>query len=398
MLYPVILALIWPVLLLARLARGESGRDLAERLGRARGMGPVLWLHGASNGELTSARWLIARLRLQRPDLPILVTCNTLTARDMVRGWLMAGVSATLAPLDAGFAVSAFLRRWRPVALISLEAEVWPTRLAACKRAQVPVLMLGARMSARSAARWRRFGGLASASLAGIAYASAQDAGSRRHLCDLGLPAVVCGPEFDLKAHAVAILPLPVTMARADRANWLLAASTHDGEDEVIVDAFLASGLGHLILAPRHPKRGDAIAALLQRRGLAFVRRSKGAGPQDARVLLADTLGEMDLWYARAGICVIGGTLSDKGGHTPWEPARHGCALVHGPSIWNFAAPFAALDGAGAALPVTAASLAAALAGLTGPVQDRMARAANAVLASSGDEKRLLQDILGHLR
>ena len=398
MLYPVLFALLWPVLVLARLARGESLRDLAERLGRARGKGPVLWLHGASIGEVTSARWLVERLRVLRPDLPIVVTTNTLTARDMVRGWLMAGVSSVLAPLDTGFAVRGFLRRWQPVALISLEAELWPNRFAACHAAKVPILLLGARMSARSAAMWRRFGGLARAALAGIAHASAQDAASRRRLCDLGLPEDVCGPEFDLKAHAVALMPVPLAMSRADRATWLLAASTHDGEDEVVIDAFLATRFTHLILAPRHPARGDAIAGLLQRRGLAFARRSQGAGPQEARVLLADTLGEMDLWYARSGICVIGGTLADKGGHTPWEPARHGCALVHGPSTWNFAAGFAALDAAGGSLLVTGNSLAAVLAGLTGPVQDRMAMAANGVLGASGDEKQLIHDILAHLR
>ena len=357
MIYRTILALVWPFVMLARLLHGEGWADLSERLGRSAGTGPVLWLHGASNGEVASARWLIERLRAARPDVPVLVTCNTLTARAMVRGWQMPGVAAVLAPVDTGFAVAGFLRRWRPVALISLEGEMWPTRFRACAAADVPVLMLGARMSQRSFRVWRRFRGLAAASLAGVRFASAQDAGSRQRLCDLGLPQAACGPEFDLKAQAVANLPPPQTLARADRANWLLAASTHDGEDEAVLDAFVASGLAHLILAPRHPSRGDAIAALLQRRGLAFQRRSQGGVPGGATVLLADTMGEMDLWYARCGICLIGGTFADKGGHTPWEPARHGCALLHGPSTWNFAAPFAALDAAGAALPVTPADL-----------------------------------------
>ena len=258
--------------------------------------------------------------------------------------------------------------------------------------------MLGARMSERSFGVWRRFGGLAAASLGRVAHASAQDAGSRRRLVALGLPEAVCGPDFDLKAHAVASLPVPDALPRSQRAGWLLAASTHEGEDEAVVAGFVASGLGHLILAPRHPRRGDALAALLQRRGLSFARRSTGGTPEEAQVLLADTMGEMDLWYARCGICLIGGTLVDKGGHTPWEPARHGCALLHGPSTWNFAAPFAALDAAEAALPVTAGTLAATLAGLTGEVQDRMATSARAILRASGDEKLLFQAILTHSR
>ena len=398
MLYRLIIALVWPFMVLARLARGESWRDVAERLGGASAAGPVLWLHGASNGEVASARWLIARLRQARPGVPVLVTCNTVTARAMVRGWQMPGVTAALAPLDAGFAVARFLRHARPMALISLEGEVWPNRFAACGAADVPIVMLGARMSERSYRGWRRFGGLAAVALAGVRYASAQDAASRQRLCDLGLPATALGPEFDLKARAVADLPLPEVLPRAERAGWLLAASTHAGEDAVILDGFVASGLAHLILAPRHPKRGAAIAALLARRGIPFQRRSAGGKPGGARVLLADTMGEMEAWYARCGICVIGGSLVDRGGHTPWEPARHGCALLHGPSVRNFAGPFAALDAAGAAIAVTGPSLGAALAGLDAATQDRMAGAAAAVLQATGDAERLFHAILTHSR
>ncbi len=151
MLYRLIIALVWPFVVLRHLGRGERWGDLAERLGfwpNSAGLaGPVLWLHGTSNGEVTSARWLVQRLRQMRPGVPVLVTCNTLTARAMVRLWQMPGVSAALAPLDAGFAVAGFLRRRRPVALISLEGEMWPRRFAACAAQDVPVVMLGARMS-----------------------------------------------------------------------------------------------------------------------------------------------------------------------------------------------------------------------------------------------------------
>lgn len=418
MLYRLIIALIWPVLLLARLLRGEGLRDVAERLGRApgagAGAGPVLWLHGASNGEVASARWLIEGLLAARPGLAVLVSCNTATARAMVRGWHLPAVTAVLAPIDAGFAVAAFLRRWQPAALISLEGEVWPNRFAACAATGVPILMLGARMSERSHRVWRRFGGLAAQALAGVRHASAQDAASRRRLLDLGLPVAALGPDLDLKAEAAARLALPQRLPRAERAGWLLAASTHEGEEAAVLDAFAASGFKHLILAPRHPRRGAAIAALLARRGLSFDRRSTGADPGaytgadpgaepgaepgQAPVFLADTMGEMEAWYARCGACLIGGTLVDMGGHTPWDPARHGCALLHGPSVWNFAAPFAALDAAEAALSVTARSLGAALAGLDGATQDRMAAAATAVLPPPGDAEGLFQAVLLHSR
>ena len=147
-----------------------------------------------------------------------------------------------------------------------------------------------------------------------------------------------------------------------------------------------------LILAPRHPDRGDAIAALIAARGLSFVRRSAGADDAPTGgVLLADTLGEMARWYTRAGICIIGGSLQDHGGHTPWEPAAHGCALIHGPHVGNFVEAFDALDVHGAARP--AGDLTATLSRLTDtPDEARaMGRAARAVLVDrAGDPAALI--------
>jgi 3-deoxy-D-manno-octulosonic-acid transferase len=393
-LYRVIMAVLLPVLLGQALWRGEGLRDLAERLGFLRpSAGPSLWVHGASNGELTSARWIIADLVAQQPGLQVLVTSNTRTARRMVLDWQMPGVTAALAPLDSAGAAGRVLRRWSPRGLISLEGEVWPARFVAAGALGVPVLMLGARMSARSARMWGRVPGLAARALRSVAHASAQDAGSQANLTALGLPQAALGPVMDLKAQAVARMPMPDALPRSDRAGWLLAASTHEGEEEVVLDAFAASGLTHLILAPRHPRRAPAIAALLMARGIAFAQRSTGAEPGGAAVFLADTLGEMDLWYARCGICLIGGTLADKGGHTPWEPARHGAALLHGPSLHNFARPFADLDAAGAALPVTAATLAQTLRRLDGATQDRMALVAVQFLQALGDGTALIATI-----
>jgi 3-deoxy-D-manno-octulosonic-acid transferase len=186
----------------------------------------------------------------------------------------------------------------------------------------------------------------------------------------------------------------PPRRPRAERAGTLLAASTHEGEEEIVLDGFAASGLQALILAPRHAVRGDAVAGLLTARGLEFARRSAGAEPGDTPIFLADTMGEMDLWYASAGICVVGGTFTDRGGHTPWEPAAHGCALVHGPDVANFAAPFAALDAAGGAVAVTALGLGAALAGLDGAAQERMAAAADRTLAGAQGGTALAHAVL----
>jgi 3-deoxy-D-manno-octulosonic-acid transferase len=393
--YRLIMALALPFLLLWQLREPKGA--FSERLGLTRppAPGPRIWLHGASNGELTSARWLIAKLIAARPGLQWLVTCNTATARAMVRGWDLPGVTAAFAPLDAACATQRLLNRWQPRILISLEGELWPARLAACHAAKTPVILLGARMSARSFRRWTLIRPLAATALGQVAHASAQDPASRQHLIRLGLPATAFGPDFDLKAQAAASLPPPAILPRADRAAWLLAASTHDGEEEAVIDAFLATpNFTHLILAPRHPSRAAAVAALIARRHQPFTRRSAGALPGASAIFLADTMGEMDLWYARCGACIIGGTFAPKGGHSPWEPVRHACAILHGPRIENFAAPFARLDAAGAALPATAPTLAAALAGLDADAQDRLVRSATACFQANGDPDALVAQLL----
>ncbi|MEO6300424.1 MAG: glycosyltransferase N-terminal domain-containing protein [Paracoccaceae bacterium] len=392
--YRLFMAFALPFLLLWQL-RGPKG-TLPERLGLTYPAkpGPSLWLHGASNGEITSARWLLECLITARPDLQILVTCNTPTARAMVRGWNLPGVTAAFAPIDSAFATHRVLNRWHPHALISLEGELWPSRLAACHAHNTPVILLGARMSARSFRRWNLIRPLAAKALGTVALASAQDPASREYLSQLGLPKTAFGPDFDLKAQAAALLPPAQFQLRETRAHWLLAASTHDGEDAAILDAFKnAPNFTHLIIAPRHPARATAIAALVTARNLPFTRRSTGAMPSTG-VFLADTMGEMDLWYARAGACIIGGTFANKGGHSPWEPVRFGCAILHGPSTTNFASPFATLDAADAALPVTAQTLATALQTLDALQQNRLSDAANGCFRAKMNTDALVKQLL----
>lgn len=394
-LYRLLMALALPVVLLALLRRGP----VAERLGfgAAPAPGPALWLHGASNGELASAHWVLRDLLAAEPGLQVLVTVNTATAREMVAGWGLPGVVAALAPLDTGGAAERVLRRWHPRAHVIIENELWPARIAAAHARAVPVLVIGARLSERSARRWGKLGGFMAQTLARIAWVSAQDQGSLDRLLALGLPAAAVGPVLALKAFGPALALPPPFPPPALRARCLLAASTHDGEEAVVLDAFIAARgrFDHLILAPRHPRRAEEIAALIAARGLAFAQRSKGQvpGPQTP-VHLADTMGEMDHWYAMAGVCVIGGTFADRGGHTPWEPARHGAAILHGPSVANFAAPFAALDAAGGALAVTEAGLAAGLLQMDATLQTAMAAIAREALSPEGDSAGLVAAIL----
>jgi 3-deoxy-D-manno-octulosonic-acid transferase len=407
LIYRSLMALALPVLLTLLLLRRWRGVEppgaLAERLGWVSrpGPGPAIWLHGASNGELTSARWVVEALQAALPGLQVLVTCNTASARAMVQGWSLAGVPAALAPLDTAGAAARVLARWQPRLLVVVEGEFWPARLAAARDAGVPVAWIGARISERAARRWRRFGGFVAGLLAGVAHASAQDAASAERLLQLGMPAAAMGPVLMLKAGAVAHVPATLPFpAPALRERTLLAASTHEGEEALVLEAFasaLAAGrLDHLILAPRHPRRAGEVVAALTASGLGFVQRSAGEvpGPGTA-VHLADTMGEMGNWYAMAGVCVIGGSFAPKGGHTPWEPAAQGAAILHGPSTENFAEPFAALDAAGGALLVAdAAALAAVLRDLSPAQMQAMAGAARAVLAEKGDTAALVAALL----
>lgn len=318
------------------------------------GTGPVIWLHGASNGELTAARSVITTLMSHMPGIRLIVTANTTTGRDLVAAWALPAVTAHLAPYDLAPVVRRFLDRTRPAALIVIENEIWPNRFTLAAARGVPIFMLSARLSARSAKRWALVPGLSRRLMGCIHWLGPQDAGSAARFQALGLSPARIGPQMILKSLAAPVatsaLPLP-------HASTLLAASTHEGEDEIVLDAFLRARTRHpdlhLILAPRHPRRRNAVEAAIRARGLAFATRSRGAEPKSGTpVYLADTLGDMAHWYAGAAMCFVGGSLVDKGGHTPFEPATYGTAILHGPHVGNSAPAYAALAAAKAAVMV----------------------------------------------
>ncbi|WP_375258894.1 3-deoxy-D-manno-octulosonic acid transferase [Citreimonas sp.] len=362
--------------------------------------GPHLWWHGASNGELASARPVLEAVLRARPDLRVVLTANTATGLALARGWALDRVTVRPAPLDLGWVTRRFIRRWDIIAHVTLESELWPHRIRACPG---PVIVLGARMTARTARGWARLPRLAAELTGRLSFVSAQDQGSADRLAALGLPHAARGPVADLKALYTPPRPdIPADLAQAfARETTWLAASTHEGEEEIVLDAHAAARAAdpalRLILAPRHARRGDAVAALAQRRCLTVARRSRNEAPRDADIYLADTMGEMPLWYALAGRVFVGGTLVARGGHTPYEPAAFGAALLHGPDVANHAAPFARLEGI--ALPVRDASkLAQGLAALAPPERQRDAGArAKAALRAETDVDGLVQEIVTRL-
>jgi len=398
LIYRLLITLLAPVLLAVGLVRWLRGREDAKgllgRIGLLRAPDrrrPTIWLHAASNGELASARPVLAAIRRLRPGHRVLITTNSLTGRRMARG---LGDHARTAPFDLRWIVARVLRGWQVDAHVLVESEFWPNRLTLCARAGIPVVAIGARMSARTARGWEKRPGLARPVLGSLALVSCQDAESDRRLAALGLPEAARAPRVDLKAlydgPSTAPPPDPALARALPRAQSWLAASTHPGEDEIVLVAHCQALATRpdlrLVIAPRHPDRADEIARAVRARDLPLARRSAGAGPLDCggAVYLADTLGEMPLWYQACGIVFIGGTLSDRGGHTPYEPAAFGCALIHGPDTRNFEAPFARLAEAEAAERIgDANSLARALL-LHAGAPDAAGRRARAVLAPPG--------------
>ncbi|WBU65084.1 3-deoxy-D-manno-octulosonic acid transferase [Paracoccus aerodenitrificans] len=385
----------------AALAPFASG-PLAERLvldepggaenPQATGHNGTIWLHGASVGELSSARPVIGMLSAHSR---LIVTANTTTGRGVARDW---GFPARLAPLDTPQSLRRFLDRFRPRLAVTLENEMWPNRSAALEAAGIQHFVIGARMSERSARRWARLPWLIRPMLRRIEGLSAQDIGSEERLVDLGLPAEALMPRMQLKLLGPAGTRPQERPPTRDRT--ILAASTHEGEDGPVLDAFMqarrqVAGL-RLIIAPRHTVRADDIAALMAQRGLHPARRSQGADETEP-VLLADTMGEMDRWYDAAAICITGGSLVAKGGHTPWEPAAHECAILHGPHVTNFSEDYAllhAVDGAETLSKHAGATLAKLAA--SPELAARMGQNARRLLLSrAGDVTPLVERILG---
>lgn len=343
-------------LLLWRMRRGkEDPARLSERRGHAgvaRPEGALVWLHGASVGETVTLLPLVERLR--RRGLAVLVTSGTVTSARLLASRLPADVIHQYLPLDTPRYMARFLDHWRPALGLICESEIWPNLVIEARRRALPLVLVNARMSERSFARWDKAPHTARWLLSSFECCLAQSQGDGERLARLGAPRVsIAGnlkfdaPAPPADADALALLD----GLTAGRPVWI-AASTHEGEDEIVVEAHraLAAGLPGLltIIAPRHPHRGEDIAALAEGEGVSVARRGAGEEPTaDISLYVADTVGELGLFYRLAQIAYLGGSLVPVGGHNPIEPAKLGCALLHGPHVGNFSEIFAAFDAGG---------------------------------------------------
>ncbi|MBM2321313.1 MULTISPECIES: 3-deoxy-D-manno-octulosonic acid transferase [Marivita] len=358
--------------------------------------GDRIWLHAASNGELASVRPVIDALLAQGRRL--LITVNTDSALEMAAGWELEGADICLAPIDLPGPTRRVLRNWQITAHVTLESDLWPIRIL---NTPGPVLVLGGRLTARSAKGWARLHMLVRRMLARVTYLSAQDSASAERFAQAGLLQAAQGPVFDLKALYKPPQSRPDAALEQcfDRAETWLAASTHDGEEDIILAAHTKALKTRpalkLIIAPRHPNRANEISRLIESYGLTYARRSSDDNPVPSQVYLADTLGEMHLWYALAGTTFVAGSLTDRGGHTPYEPAAFGSAILHGPDTSNFLAAYERLTGANAArCTLDADALCDALLTLdTAEKQAKLGQAAQKVLHQDTDLKGLLRDI-----
>ena len=357
--------------------RATRGKEIPARLperegfGAARPAGPLFWLHAASVGETQSALPVLAAMAARAPALHFLVTTGTVASAELLAQRLPPDLAARVAhrflPLDVPAWVARFLDAWRPDAGAFVESELWPNLLAAAHARALPLALLNGRVSPRSFARRRWLPGLTRAGLGAFRLVLARSAADQARLVALGAPEALCWG--DLKAAAPPLPADPAALARL-RASIgarpvFLAASTHPGEETLVLAAHrdLAATFPDLltVLVPRHPPRGPALEDEARAAGLSVARRQAGGAPgPGVAVYVADTIGELGLFYRLAGAALVGGSLVPHGGQNPLEAARLGCPILLGPHAWNFEEPVARLREAGGLLPLAAESAALA--------------------------------------
>lgn len=369
-----------------RRARGKEDRArFSERLGvagRARPDGPLIWAHAASVGESLSLLPLIERLVAAWPRLNVLVTTGTVTSARLIADRLPVNAFHQYVPVDRLPYVRRFLDHWRPDLALWTESEFWPNLITETRARDIAMVLVQGRVSPRSFAGWRRFAGLIRDLLGGFEACLAQTETDAGRLRDLG--ATNAKYVGNLK---FSVPPLPADEAElkrlraalGDRPRWL-AASTHAGEEAMAAQVHGKLKPRHpgllTIIVPRHPDRGGEIAGALRAAGLDVARRAAVQQiTADTDVYLADTLGELGLFYRLAGVAFMGKSLVPLGGQNPIEPARLGCAIVHGPHMMNFEDVVARLQVADAALRVADG--------------DALADAVAALLADPAERQRL---------
>ena len=347
-----------PAVIRQRLKLGkEDPERIAERRGLTRDVrpqGPLVWIHGASVGEVLAAAALIERLR--ELNLRILVTSGTVTSAAIVARRFPPDVIHQYVPYDSPRFVARFLDHWRPSLALFIESDLWPNLILSSAARRLPMVLINGRMSQRSFPRWRRVASTISALLGTFDICLAQSPTDAERFAALGCHNVITTGNLKLDVPAP-----PADPAKLDRLMsvtrgrpMILAASTHPGEEERLIEAHktLAGYFPSLltVIVPRHPNRGEAITRTIAAAGLRAAQRSREEMPTAVTdIYVADTLGELGLFYRLSPVVFMGGSLVEHGGQNPIEAVKLGASIVHGPHVFNFTDVYDALDRAGGA-------------------------------------------------
>jgi 3-deoxy-D-manno-octulosonic-acid transferase len=347
-----------PALIKRRL---KQGKEDPARVGERRGMsadvrphGPLVWIHGASVGEVLAAAALIERLRAL--NLRILLTSGTVTSAAIVAKRFPADIIHQYVPYDSPRYVARFLDHWKPSLALFIESDLWPNLILSSAARRLPMVLINGRMSHRSFPRWRKITSTISALLGRFDVCLAQSDVDAERFAALGSRNVITtgNLKLDVPAPPADAVKLERLMSVTRGRPIIVAASTHPGEEEILLDVHktLAGFFPQLltVIVPRHPDRGEAIARIITESGLHAGLRSHEELPTATNdIYVADTMGELGLFYRLAPIVFMGGSLVPHGGQNPIEAIKLGASIVHGPHVFNFTDVYQALDQAGGA-------------------------------------------------
>ena len=351
--YSILFYLLLPIILLRLLFRGLKSSGYMSRWAERFGFTsptqnkPAIWLHAVSVGETLAAVPLVKALQEKYPEQRLIVTCMTPTGSERIKAAFGASVDHCYAPYDMPDAVARFLNRVKPKILIIMETELWPNTIAACHKRKIPVVLANGRLSKKSATAYGRIAPLVRPMLAGLTAVAAQHKDDGARFTALGLAesslCITGNIKFDLSLDQLAREKAQALLTewRGERQRPIfLAASTHRGEDEIILQAFARVNAEIdnplLVLVPRHPERFNQVAELCLSTGLNLARRSNADSLEGADILLGDTMGELMIFFGACDIAFVGGSLVPTGGHNIIEPAAWGVPVLSGPHLFNF--------------------------------------------------------------
>jgi 3-deoxy-D-manno-octulosonic-acid transferase len=360
--YTVLLVALLPWALLHLIWRSRRQPEYLRHWGERFGFGvlrptqPVIWIHAVSVGETRAAQPLVAALRKRYPDHRILFSHMTPTGRETSVALYGDSVDRVYLPYDTPWAIARFLTRFRPEFGLIMETELWPNLVAACHARSIPLLLVNARLSARSARRYARWATLSRQTLLGLAGVAAQGEDDARRLREIGAPevAVLGNMKFDIEPPTAQLQVGAELRTALGGRPMFLCASTREGEEALILDAWPRDSEVLLAIVPRHPQRFDEVAALIAARGFAVQRRSAHEPLADTtQVWLGDSMGELFAWYAAADAAFVGGSLLDYGSQNLIEACAVGTPVLLGQSTFNFADAAREAIAAGAAQQVS---------------------------------------------